>query len=929
MGAVGGFAKAKGNNRSRSRLSGFSPFRHAALVLTVGIIIAFTAINAAAQASRAGGWEGSNMRVVLILAAEMTWSDLSAPNLGPMAPFIDEAALAFVNSATAGWMIPPHAYATVGAGARAVAAKEGGVALEPGELYMGREAARVYLERTGSAAGISEAGGSGKCSHPVFHLGIGAMENENASYPASGSIGRLGGALATAGVTTALYGNADLPGLPFRPGALITMDASGFTCLGRVGASVLSPAASMPGGTLTDWAAVAHAWAGDGADFSVIEAGDFLRLEQSRPQLTRQAYSEARHRARDNFAHGMAAFLEFAESRARKQEGEEHLIILLSPAPSPPLLPGGTAAGGNGGPRHGFGWVAAWRFPGDPAAGDDGDGGGSGDGEGGNGGVKLLTSPTTRRPGLVTLVDIAPTVLEAFGLLDTFGRNGRPGTGDGVRAKHGTHVWTGRPLRWVVENAPSEPGCSMTAINWLEERYGPAAENHTRRVPLLQGYVLLYIAVVLAGLTAVFVPPWKEAMRPVLDATILAVALIPLIWLLLPVFPGRGPVPAAAITLLLAAPSAWAAVNLFPVTAERPPYAPLALIGIVTFIAVVVDTAFGSPMTVQSPLGYSLVAGARYYGVGNEYMGIIIGGMSVGLGGLLQWLRIPWPGGRWIMSGGMAATAAVLGAPGLGVNFGGAMAAALTAAIVFTGLGGRRPKSNLRLSAARRGRGAVGPAGGEAVPGTGAGAAGRAAGTGAGAAGADAGWGVRAARGLVTKESLRPLLMTGIAAAAVTAGLLAAGEAFRGEEVSHIGLAARRVAAGDWAGIAAIAAGKLKTNLRLFRWTIWMRALVAGLGAMVILSFRPKGAYRRFVSRHPYLGTGMAAAAGGAAAALLFNDSGVVAAATAMIIPAATALRVLLYAADPGTAAEPGPAAGVRFGTGGVGDTENSSKISE
>lgn len=277
-------------------------------------------------------------------------------------------------------------------------------------------------------------------------------------------------------------------------------------------------------------------------------------------------------------------------------------------------------------------------------------------------------------------------------------------------------------------------------------------------------------------------------------------------------------------------------------------------------MAVAADAAFGSPLALRSPLGYSLVAGARYYGIGNEYMGIVLGGLAVGLGGLLQWRSVPWSRGRWLMAGGMATAAAVLGAPELGVNFGGAMAAAVTTAIVFTGLGGpsRRRRQPARASASRR------PF-------------------------------IRAARGLGTKEALVPLLITAAAAVVVTAGLLIAGEAARGEEVSHIGLGARRAAAGDWAGIAAIVTGKIKTNLRLFRWTIWMRALVVGLGGMVLLSFRPKGEYRRFVAGHPYLGTGLAAAAGGAVAALFFNDSGVVAAATAMIIPAATILRVLLY----------------------------------
>src|SRR5690606_17730430 len=96
--------------------------------------------------------------------------------------------------------------------------------------------------------------------------------------------------------------------------------------------------------------------------------------------------------------------------------------------------------------------------------------------------------------------------------------------------------------------------------------------------------------------------------------------------------------------------------------------------------------ALGGYLAVRSPLGYSLVGGARYYGIGNEFMGILLGAAVVALGGMLQRFHVSRRPATLMMAAGLAGLVVVLGASRMGANFGGALAAAVTAVTAVTAL---------------------------------------------------------------------------------------------------------------------------------------------------------------------------------------------------------------------------------------------------
>src|SRR5690606_1659723 len=105
-----------------------------------------------------------------------------------------------------------------------------------------------------------------------------------------------------------------------------------------------------------------------------------------------------------------------------------------------------------------------------------------------------------------------------------------------------------------------------------------------------------------------------------------------------------------------------------------------------TVAVALADTALGGYLAVRSPLGYSLVGGARYYGIGNEFMGILLGAAVVALGGMLQRFHVSRRPATLMMAAGLAGLVVVLGASRMGANFGGALAAAVTAVTAVTAL---------------------------------------------------------------------------------------------------------------------------------------------------------------------------------------------------------------------------------------------------
>lgn len=432
----------------------------------------------------------------------------------------------------------------------------------------------------------------------------------------------------------------------------------------------------------------------------------------------------------------------------------------------------------------------------------------------GQGRTGAVTSPTTRRTGLVANIDLAPTLLEAYGL-DATGASGR-----GM-----TIVASGRD--WPL-------------------RAGRLGDDQGRlqgeRFPLVRMYIAEQVIVGLAALAVLWGPTaWRrDRTVALIEVGLLTLGLYPPVSLLLGLAGPHGPVIDGGLALGLSA-----GIGFILARAGRGALRGTVWVGAAASAIALGDILLGGPLAYRSAIGYSLVSGARYYGIGNEYMGVLVGSSLVGLAALGRAGRCrSGPVGRTTLILAGLACVAALGAPWAGANLGGAMTAAAGYAYLATV---RRPPSELGSATRTARRRDVFPAA------------------------------VVAATALVT--------------AAVALGVDALQPPGR---QSHLGLLVESVRRSGTSALFPVFLRKLAMNLRLIRYTVWSRVLLASFAAYLILLFRPRGMVGRVLRDDPSTRQGLAAASLAALVALAVNDSGVVAAGTLMIYPGVALLGLLL-----------------------------------
>jgi len=269
----------------------------------------------------------------------------------------------------------------------------------------------------------------------------------------------------------------------------------------------------------------------------------------------------------------------------------------------------------------------------------------------------VLTSATTRTPGLISFSDVRPTLLEWVGVAaDPTG--------------------PGRAVRIVY--APQR-GKIVAALDRA------ATTNVRAMVPVLSGIGLLVALVAALGLVAV--AWWPRLALPAANALNASMAL-PLGFLLAgasAAWPGPPLAPLSVGVLIVCESAAVAWVLAWVLRLVRRSVDPLghcAAALAVTCLAIIADTIAGQPLMKSSLLAACGMSGIRFYGIGNEYMGILVGA-SLGCAFLLRWGRA-----RTLAAG--AIVSALLGLGFLGANAGGVITSVTAFGAAAVAVTGRR-----------------------------------------------------------------------------------------------------------------------------------------------------------------------------------------------------------------------------------------------
>lgn len=780
---------------SGRRPSSVTCLKLAALVLVLGLLAPVRSPETWAWAAAAP----SVRRVVLVLVNALSLKDIDpalTPNMWKLA---STGAVGLMNVRTAKTLQDEHTYVTLGAGTRAQGPQEAGCAFNSDEIVEGVPAAIMLARNTGAAAPPP-----GSVVHP--YIALIARTNSDSSYRIVP--GALGEALRRAGKKTAVFGNSDTPGHLGRHAAAVAMDLRGVVDLGDVGRDTAIRRDEFPGGIATNTELVAalvrDAVMAGKADLVVVESGDTARVERylAAGLLTEAAYEEARRLAlssADALVGHLLEFIDFTDT----------MLLVFAPTPGAREVASG----------HSLAPVIA---------------AGPGTSSGRPG---LLTSPTTRRHGLVASTDVAASVLSWLGV--------------------DTPPWVlGAPVRVVPHRAP---------LTRLLSMHDEVASTYLMRAPLLKTFVGLQIVVALASLTLIaflaarhsslrHLGVSREALRRTPDGhpggVTMRAQVAQVVWALLL---GLGAVPLAMLVLPLARPAGTVSAGIYVATAVlvmgfaaratcgRSPSAaptPFAAVYLVTALAVICDALLGSKLMQGSILGYDPIGGARFYGIGNEYMGVLVGSLITGSGLVLDrmGLRRARSAVRAAALAGIAVIFAVallvLASPSLGANMGGTVTAVV-------------------------------------------------------------GFGIAYVLYLDRRVTRREAAILAVLAVSLVAGIAVADALRAGGPVSHWGRTVLAVRVDGPAALVDVVRRKAAMNLKLIRYTVWTRALFAFLAAVALLWVQPVGLAKRLMKAHPGFASSLAASLVAAAAAVLANDSGVVAAALLMLYPS----LVLLYLA--------------------------------
>lgn len=422
---------------------------------------------------------------------------------------------------------------------------------------------------------------------------------------------------------------------------------------------------------------------------------------------------------------------------------------------------------------------------------------------------EALVSASTRRGGIVTLPDIAPTILDHLNI-------DRPDT------------MIGRPF-----TSDAASGDLVAAAVELDQE---SVFTHGIQAGIATGFVVLQIAIYVIALL-ILRRRMKSGERAhdgsivrALEYGALAVVAFPLASYLV------SPIPAHEIGVPLFVAVLFgvdAALVLLARAVTKTSLQQLLIISAATVLVMIVDLAIGAPLQLNAIFGNSPIIAGRFAGLGNLAFSVL-GAASLMTGALMVHT---WPERRSVLPlVALLFTVTVVadGAPSLGSDVGGVIALVPAFGITWLLLAGKKPSFRIFLLAFVAGIVALGA--------------------------------------FLLLDLSRPP-----------------------DARTHLGRLFEDVSARGGDVLVDTIGRKIRTNLRVFRSTIWTYLVPPALAVIAGLLLRPRGRWRAVAAAFPRLRAGLI---GGLLLAVLgfsVNDSGIVV--PAMVLSFLVPMSLLLHLA--------------------------------
>ncbi|HKA84154.1 MAG TPA: hypothetical protein VKD21_09835 [Acidimicrobiales bacterium] len=600
-----------------------SPGRRMAGLRRLGCALVLGAVALAAGLPAApAGAQARDRRILVISVPGLTWAEVRDHDLPNIEAFLDDAALAaMAPRGVLARSTPGGAYLTISAGARATSDPlVDGQQLAVDDQSAGSTAGEIFQRRTGT-----------RPAGTYVSLAWPTLERVNADEPYDAELGLLAETLDDAGRGAVAIGNADgsdtvAPSFERQVGlAAVTRD--GEVLAGELGDGLLASDPSRPFGKRLDndqvMAAFHDAWQAPGGrdgGMVLVEGSDLARTMRYRDHVDAARYDQLR-------AQALADTDALVGSLLSSVDRERDAVLLVGPY----NLPGDRDL-----------TVAALQAPGGNGAGPSGRGSGND-----VGGAGYLRSASTQRSGFLTLVDVAPTVLDVLGIDRPKGMEGRPAE--------------------VVRSGASLDG----RIDTLVAHNAASRFREKLLFPTTLAVVLLMTAVCAATVVVIARRGWPRVSRAVTFVALADLAILPLSYL------ARGfPLEDLGIgfywAFVLIGAVAVAALAMAAARRSGRPRLALVTVLVLVVLVPVLDVMTGSNLSLSAAFGSSPTGNSRLYGISNYSFGQVAAAACL-LAAFLAGLR---PTGRRRLQavGLLVALLVVIGVPIWGSDVGGILA---------------------------------------------------------------------------------------------------------------------------------------------------------------------------------------------------------------------------------------------------------------
>ncbi|MDD3024602.1 MAG: hypothetical protein PHE26_11960 [Syntrophomonadaceae bacterium] len=366
-------------------------------------------------------------------------------------------------------------------------------------------------------------------------------------------IGQLGKLARESGINIAVLGNSDTNTFIDRNAVLLAMDENGQVPKGNVSSELLEIDSRSLGGVRSNHKVLLGNIQSllQSSDILVLDMGDTSRVEKSRENCSEELLLKHRQKAIEQNDLLIGKII-------AQTDMKQTMLIILTPNPNKDMLLQGN-----------FALTPVIMYHPEEGQG-------------------LLTSPTTRRTGLVNSSDFLPTVINYFDK---------------------TKFPAGSGMSIIKTN--------HNQLELLDQQANLFLNLRKSRNPA--HYLFMFLAF-LSILCSILLYTGKyNILRNYYYVVIYAALSVPIIFLFLNLTNYNS----LFITLLVLLGASLLSGTILHAVFKQPDKALIFLCGL-TALLLTIDCFRGSPLMLLSLLGSDAIAGGRFYGLGNDYMGVYL-----------------------------------------------------------------------------------------------------------------------------------------------------------------------------------------------------------------------------------------------------------------------------------------------------------------